>query len=142
MPFCLRDRHSNVSINMKCANWPQGKRRLEKPFTDRRSTGKKKKKSSQRREVDSCKNIPKHSGTGGTVRRVMAWEQEGKSSMALHQDPHSWFRMVCNCIMETAVPVMSTGASTSASERVKEDRAEGLDKKVLPQCRRTPEMTH
>lgn len=27
---------------MKCANRPQGKRRLEKPFTDRRSTGKKK----------------------------------------------------------------------------------------------------
>lgn len=92
--------------------------------------------------MDSCKNIPKHSGTGGTFRRVMTWEQEGKSSTALYQDPHSWFRTVCKCIMETAVPAMSTGASTSASERVKEDRAEGLDKKVLPQCRRTPEMTH
>lgn len=94
---------------MKYANQPQGKRRLEKPFTDRRSTGKKRKKeNSQRREVDSCKNIPKHSGTGGTVRRVMAWEQEGKSSTALYQDPHSWFRTAGKCTMEIAVPVMST----------------------------------
>lgn len=87
MPFCLRVWHSNESINMKCANHPQGKRRMEKPFTDRRSTGdkKKKKKISPRREVDSCKNIPKHSGTGGTLRRVMAWEQEGKSSTALYR---------------------------------------------------------
>lgn len=44
LPFCLGDWHSNESINMKHANQPQGKRRLEKPSTDRRTTGKKRKK--------------------------------------------------------------------------------------------------
>lgn len=92
--------------------------------------------------MDSCKNIPKQSGTGGTVVRVMALEQEGKSSTVLHQHPHSWFRTVCKGLMETAIPGMSTGASTEAPERVKEGCAEGLDRKVLPQCRRMPEMSH
>lgn len=107
LPFYLGNWHSNESINTPTTL--RGRRGWKKIFTDRRSTGKKRKKqNSQRKEMDSCKNIPKHSGTGGTVRRVMALEQEEKRTV-LYQHPHSWLRTVCKCLMETAIPGMSTG---------------------------------
>lgn len=110
LPFYLGNRHSNESTNTPTT--PGEEKAGKKLSLTGEILGGGERNNSQRKEMDSCENIPKHSGTGGTVRRVMALEQEGKISTGLYQHPHSWLRTVCKCLMETVVPGVSTGAST------------------------------